>query len=90
MPRVPSASMGTFMNQLRLDTMSRAPMPYLAASARKFSRQPCSAAVWWPYRRVLDSLPHAPPIVSCRSISFATTVASGRPSFDRRTVPVRT
>ena len=48
MPRVPSASMGTFMNQLRLDTMSRAPMPYLAASARKFSRQPCSAAVWWP------------------------------------------
>ena len=48
MPRVPSASMGTFMNQLRLDTRSRAPMPYLAASARKFSRQPCSAAVWWP------------------------------------------
>src|SRR6201987_2621556 len=54
MPSVPSASIGTFMNQLRLDTRSRGPMPYLLASARKFSRQPCSAAVWCPYRRVLD------------------------------------
>ena len=41
MPRVPSASTGTFMKKLMLDTMSRLPMPHLAASARKFSAQAC-------------------------------------------------
>src|SRR5262249_47957570 len=40
MPSDPSASTGTFMNQLRLETRSRAPSPCFAASVRKFSRQP--------------------------------------------------
>ena len=41
MPSVPSASTGTFMKKLTLETMSRLPIPQRAASARKFSAQAC-------------------------------------------------
>jgi hypothetical protein len=37
MPRVPSASTGTFMNQLMLETMSRLPRPYLPSSFSRLS-----------------------------------------------------
>ena len=47
-PSVPSASTGTFMNQLMLETMSRLPRPHFAPSSRKFSTQACWWWVWWP------------------------------------------
>ena len=46
MPIPPSASTGTFMNQLTLETRSRAPSPCRPASVRKFSRQACWCSVW--------------------------------------------
>ena len=40
-PRLPSGSTGTFMNQLMLLTRSRLPRPHRDPSARKFSTQAC-------------------------------------------------
>ena len=88
MPSAPSGSTGTFMYQLMFETRSRLPRPWRPPSARKFSAQACCAQVWWPYRSVFDSFEHAPPRVSCRPTSSATTVISGPYSQSRSTEPV--
>ena len=48
MPSVPSASTGTFMNQLMLLVMSRLPMPRHECASRKFSTHACWCLVWKP------------------------------------------
>jgi hypothetical protein len=59
-----------------------------AAVSRNVSRQLCIDFVWCPYRTVLLSDEHAPPIVSCLPHVSATMVKREAPEVDRSFEPV--